>query len=207
LGASANFQKLFSPDVSISVVFDRRQDRERQRCANRRLLSTSFPCRAIYLENTMSNPQVKAIPEGMHTVTPHLTCTSAAEALDFYKRAFGAIELARLPGPGGKLMHAMMKIGDSNVMLMDEFPEFGALGPKSLKGSPVTMHLYVTDCDAQFARALEAGAAVKMPLADMFWGDRYGVLEDPYGHFWSVATHLRDLTPEEIQKAMAQMPS
>jgi uncharacterized glyoxalase superfamily protein PhnB len=146
--------------------------------------------------------KVKPIPEGMHTVTPHLVCAGAAEAIEFYKRAFGAVEAARLPGPQGKLMHAMIRIGDSAVMLVDEFPEMGALSPTSLKGSPVTIHLYVEDVDATVARAVKAGAKITMPVADMFWGDRYGQLVDPFGHRWSVGTHVRDVSPEEMRQAM-----
>ena len=145
------------------------------------------------------------IPQGMHSVTPHLICAGAAKAIEFYKQAFGATEQARLPGPDGRLMHASVKIGDSQVMLVDEMPEWGALGPKSLKGSPVTIHLYVDDVDAFVARAVKAGAKVTMPVADQFWGDRYGKLEDPFGHQWSVATHVRDVSMEEAQKAMASM--
>ena len=145
------------------------------------------------------------IPQGMHSVTPHLVCAGAAKAIEFYKQAFGAEEGARLPGPDGRLMHASVKIGDSQVMLVDEMPEWGALGPKSLKGSPVTIHLYVDDVDAVVARAVSAGAKVTMPVADQFWGDRYGKLEDPFGHHWSVATHVRDVSMEEAQKAMREM--
>jgi PhnB protein len=151
----------------------------------------------------MSKP--KPVPEGMHSVTPHLICAGAADAIEFYKKAFGAVEVARLPGPGGKLMHAMIRIGDSAVMLVDEMPEWGALGPKSLKGSPVTVHLYVENADATIERAVKAGAKVTMPLADQFWGDRYGKLEDPFGHHWSVATHIRDVSTEEMQRAMQAM--
>ena len=147
-------------------------------------------------------PQVKPIPEGMHSVTPHLVCAGAADAIEFYKKAFGAVEVARLPGPDGKLMHAMIRVGDSAIMLVDENPQYGMLGPKALKGSSVTIHLYVDDADACVARAVKAGAKVTMPLDDMFWGDRYGKLEDPFGHHWSVATHIRDVSMEEIQKAM-----
>lgn len=147
-------------------------------------------------------PKVKPIPEGMHTVTPHLVCAGAADAIEFYKRAFGAVQAARLPGPQGKLMHAMIRIGDSAVMLVDEFPEMGALSPQSLKGSPVTIHLYVEDVDATVARAVKAGAKVTMPVADQFWGDRYGQLVDPFGHRWSVGTHIRDVSMEEAQQAM-----
>jgi uncharacterized glyoxalase superfamily protein PhnB len=144
---------------------------------------------------------VKPIPEGMHTVTPHLVCAGASDAIEYYKKAFGAVECARMPGPGGKLMHAMIKIGDSFVMLADEFPEFGGTGPKTLKGTPVTMHLQVVDADAMFKRAVDAGATVRMPIADQFWGDRYGVLIDPFGHSWSVATHIKDMTAEEMMEA------
>jgi PhnB protein len=147
-------------------------------------------------------PKVKPIPEDMHSITPHLVCAGAADAIEFYKKAFGAREEARLPGPGGKLMHAMIRIGDSAVMLVDEMPEHGALGPKSLKGSPVTIHLYVENADATVERAVKAGAKVTMPVADMFWGDRYGQLEDPFGHHWSIGTHVRDVSMEEMQKAM-----
>jgi PhnB protein len=153
----------------------------------------------------MTQPKVKPIPDGMRTVTPHLVCAGAAEAIEFYKKAFGATEILRMPGPGGKLMHAQVMIGDSAVMLVDEMPEWGALGPKSLKGSPVTIHLYVEDADAFAKRAIDAGAIVKMPVDDTFWGDRYGVLEDPFGHNWSVATHVRDMTPEEMAAEMQKM--
>jgi PhnB protein len=148
-----------------------------------------------------SKPAVKSVPDGYHTLTPHLVCAGASDAIAFYKKAFGATELMRLPMPEGKLLHASLKIGDSIVLLNDEFPEMGAVGPKALKGSPVTIHLFVDDADASFKRAVKAGATVKMPLQDMFWGDRYGVLEDPFGHNWSIATHKADLTHKEIQEA------
>jgi PhnB protein len=147
---------------------------------------------------------VKPIPDGMSAVTPHLVCAGAAGAIDFYKKAFGAVEEGRMPGPGGKLMHAMIRIGGAAIMLVDESPEYGMLGPKSLKGTPVTIHLYVNDVDAFFDRAVKAGAQVRMPVGDMFWGDRYGVLEDPYGHHWSVATHKKDLSPDEMKAAMQE---
>lgn len=150
----------------------------------------------------MSDANVKPVPEGMHTLTPHLVCAGAADAIAFYVKAFGAIETARMPGPGGKLMHAAVKIGDSTLMLVDEMPEWGALGPKSLKGSPITLHLYVEDVDAAVEKAVAAGARITMPLADMFWGDRYAKLEDPFGHSWSMATHQRDVSPEEMREAM-----
>jgi uncharacterized glyoxalase superfamily protein PhnB len=150
-------------------------------------------------------PTIKPIPEGMHTVTPHLIVGGAAEAIEFYKKAFGAVEVSRIPGPSGKLMHAQIRIGDSAIMLMDEMPDWGALGPKALKGSPVSVHLYVDDADAFFARAVKAGARVTMPIDDQFWGDRYGGLEDPFGHRWSVATHKREVTREEMNAAMQKM--
>jgi PhnB protein len=153
----------------------------------------------------MATQLVNPIPEGMHTVTPHLVCAGAGAAIDFYKKAFGATETSRMPGPGGKLMHASIRIGDSAVMLVDEMPEWGSLGPKALKGSPVVIHLYVDDVDAFTARAVAAGAKVTMPVADMFWGDRYGQLEDPFGHRWSVATHVRDVSPADMQQAMQKM--
>lgn len=149
----------------------------------------------------MTKSQVKPIPEGMRTVTPHLVCAGAADAIEFYKKAFNAVEMGRMPGPEGKLVHALIRIGDSAVMLVDEFPDWGAFGPKSLKGSPVTIHLYVEDVDATVQRAVAVGAKVTMPLEDTFWGDRYGKLEDPFGHHWSVATHVRDVSPEEMQRA------
>lgn len=150
---------------------------------------------------TRSKSAVKPIPDGMHSVTAHLVCGGAAAAIDFYKKAFKAKEHGRLADDEGRIMHAQIQIGDSVIMLNDEFPAMGALGPKARKGTSVTLHLYVDDADAWFARAVKAGAKVKMPLADMFWGDRYGVWEDPFGHAWSIATHVRDLTPKEIRAA------
>ena len=146
--------------------------------------------------------KVNPIPEGMHTVTPHLVCAGAADAIEFYKKAFDAVEVGRLPAPDGKLAHAMIRINGSAVMLVDEFPDWGSFGPKALKGSPVTIHLYVEDVDAFVARAVGAGAKITMPLEDMFWGDRYCRLEDPFGHHWSIATHVRDVNREEMQQAM-----
>lgn len=148
---------------------------------------------------------VKPVPDNMHTVTPHLICAGAADAIEFYKKAFNAVEAGRLPGPNGKLMHAMIRIEGSAVMLVDEMPEWCAMGPKALKGSSVTLHIYVSDADAFFARAVAAGAKVIMPLEDAFWGDRYGKLEDPFGHHWSIATHQRDLSSAEITEAMKKL--
>lgn len=153
----------------------------------------------------MPQNKVKPIPDDMHTITPHLVCANASDAIAFYQKAFGAIELNRMPGPDGKLMHATVRIGDSTVMLVDEYPEWGSVGPKTLKGSPVTLHMYVEDADVAFKRAVDAGATVRMAPEDMFWGDRYGVLVDPFGHQWSIATHIRDLTPAEIQEGMKKM--
>jgi len=141
--------------------------------------------------------------EAMHTVTAHLVCAGAAEAIAFYVRAFGAEEVMRLPAPGGKLAHAALRIGDSMVMLTDEFPDWDANGPAALGGTPVTLHLTVPAVDDWFERAVEAGATARMAPADMFWGDRYGVVEDPFGHRWSMATHLRDVPLDEMTRAMA----
>ncbi len=149
----------------------------------------------------MSKKAVKPVEEGFHSITPHLVCRNAVAAIDFYKRAFGAEEIMRLVGPDGTLMHGSIKIGNSILMLTDEMPQWGSLSPLSLKGSPVTVHLAVPDVDATFARAIKEGAKSTMPVADQFWGDRYGKLQDPFGHVWSVATHVRDMTHDEIMKA------
>ena len=146
-----------------------------------------------------------SLPEGMHSLTPHLVCADAAKAIDFYKAAFAAVETMRLPGPDGKLMHAALRIGDSMLMLADEWPDMGSVGAKALGGSPVTIHLMVPDVDATVERAVAAGATLTMPVADMFWGDRYGRLEDPFGHRWSVATRQRELTPAQMLEAMETM--
>ena len=155
--------------------------------------------------STSTSRVKKPLPEGMHSITPHMVCAGAADAIEFYKKAFNAVEISRLAGEDGKLMHGEIRIGDSVVMLVDESPEWGMVGPKSLKGSPVTIHLYVDDVDAVVEQAVQAGAKVTVPVEDMFWGDRYGKLEDPFGHQWSVATHLREVSPEELKQAMAQM--
>jgi PhnB protein len=140
----------------------------------------------------------RSVPEGFHTVTPQLTLDNAAQAIDWYKKALGAEELSRAPGPDGKLMHAEIKIGDSKIMLNDAV--MGNKGPKMLGGSPASLWIYVDDCDALFNRAVGAGAQVRMPMADMFWGDRCGSVIDPHGYSWTVATHKEDLTREEIEK-------
>lgn len=149
--------------------------------------------------------QVEPVPHDMHTVTPHLVCDGAAAAIDFYKKAFNAVETARMQTPDGKIMHAMVRIGDSNVMLVDEFPDYGSVGPKKLNGSPVTLHVYVPDVDQVFEQAVAAGATVRMPVEDQFWGDRYGSVVDPFGHNWSLATHVKDMSPEEMTEAMQSM--
>lgn len=148
---------------------------------------------------------VKYIPDGYHTITAHLAVRDAARAVDFYVAAFGAEELVRMPGPGGVVMHAEVKIGDSIVMLGEECPEQGASSPQTIGGSPVGLHVYVKDVDAAFARASQAGCKVEMPPTDMFWGDRYGKLQDPFGHHWALATHKEDVSPEEMAKRMAAM--
>lgn len=155
-------------------------------------------------------PKTKAIPTGYHSITPYLTVDNAKQAIDFYTRAFGAKETVRMDGPPGKISHAELKIGDSMLMVSDEMPGAGcARTPRSLGGSPVNIFLYVEDVDTVFDRAKAAGAKVDMPVDDMFWGDRYGKLTDPFGHSWSIATHKEDVTPADMAKraqaAMARM--
>ncbi|HWZ60799.1 MAG TPA: VOC family protein [Gemmatimonadaceae bacterium] len=145
---------------------------------------------------------VKAIPDGFHTVTPHLIVSDVGKALDFYAKAFGAKVQVNMPGPDGKPMHAQMQIGDSPIMLAPENLEMGSRGPLSLGGSSVTLNIYGDDADAMFKRATDAGATGRMPPEDMFWGDRYGQVVDPFGHVWAIATHKKDLTPAEMKKAM-----
>ena len=153
------------------------------------------------------NQAVRPIPEGFRTVTPHLVCAGVADAITFYQKAFGAVETFRMPGPDGKVMHAEIRIGDSHIMLGDEYPDYGSLGPLALKGTPVVIHLYVPDADATWDQAIAAGAKPVMPLSDMPWGDRYGQVADPFGHRWSIATHQRDLTFEQIEEGMQKMMS
>ncbi len=148
---------------------------------------------------------VKRVPDGLHRVSAHLTVRDAAAMIEFYKKAFGAVEKRRAPGPDGKsIMHAELKIGDSTVFLNDEFPEMGAFSPLASSSTPVTLHLMVEDADKQFQQALSAGAETVMPLADQFWGDRYGIVKDPSGHQWSIAHHVEDLTPEQMQERMGK---
>jgi len=152
---------------------------------------------------------VKPIPDGHHTVTPSLVVRGGQKAIEFYKKAFGAVERGVMSGPDGSVMHGELMIGNSLIFLGDENPQWGALSPQSLNGSPVTLNLYVEDCDAVFNRAVAAGATVGMPLADQFWGDRYGTVVDPFGHKWGIATHKEDVSDEEMgrraQEAMAAM--
>jgi PhnB protein len=148
---------------------------------------------------------VKPVPAGYHTLTPYLIIKGAARAIDFYKQAFGATELMRFPGPGGKVGHAEIKIGDSIIMLADEHPEMKAVGPQSLGGTPVGLMLYVNDVDAQFNRAIAAGATVDKPVQDQFYGDRSGTLTDPFGHKWTLATHKEDVSVEEMQRRLQAM--
>lgn len=144
---------------------------------------------------------VKAIPEGFHSITPYLVVKGASDAIEFYKRAFGAVEEYRLNSPDGKsIVNAEIKIGDSVVMLSDEFPQGSCSSPRTIGGTTVMMHIYTEDVDRAFNQAVAAGATVMMPVMDMFWGDRYGQLADPFGHFWSIATHKQNLTPEQIEK-------
>jgi PhnB protein len=147
---------------------------------------------------------VKPVPDGYHTVTPYLIVDGAAAAIEFYKKHFGAEELVRMP-MGGRVGHAELQIGDSRIMLADEFPERDARGPNSRGGTPVSILLYVPDCDAMFDRAVAAGAKVKNPMQDQFYGDRSGTLEDPFGHVWTISTHKEDLTPEEMMQRMKGM--
>jgi len=145
---------------------------------------------------------VKPIPDGYHTLTPFLTVRDAARAIEFSKAAFGAQERGVMKGPDGKIMHAELKIGDSIIMLSDEFPEYGALSPLSTGGVGLGLHIYVDGVDAAFDRAVKAGAEVEMPVMDQFWGDRYGKLKDPFGHKWSIATHTKDLSMDEMKHGM-----
>lgn len=146
---------------------------------------------------------VKPVPDGYHTLTPFLTCRDAARAIEFYKQAFGAkVRGGVAKGPDGKVMHAELQIGDSVIMLSDEFPEFGSRSPQSIGDSGMGLHIYLDGVDAAFDRAVKAGAKVDMPVMDQFWGDRYGKLTDPFGHKWSIATHVKDMSDDEMKKGM-----
>ncbi|MDE3137077.1 MAG: VOC family protein [Acidobacteriota bacterium] len=144
-------------------------------------------------------PTARPVPEGHHTITPHLVIRDAAKAIDFYKKAFGAREINRMAMPNGKIMHAELQIGDSMLYLADEFPEAGSRAPQSLGGTPVVLNVYIEDVDNLWEKAVAAGATVKMPLDDQFWGDRYGQLVDPFGHAWGLATHMEDVAPDEME--------
>jgi PhnB protein len=152
---------------------------------------------------------VKPVPDGYHTITPALTVRDAEKAIEFYKAAFGATVRGVMRMPDGKVGHAELQIGDSIIMMSDEFPDFGSLSPQSVGGTSVNLHIYLDGVDAAFDRAVQAGATVVMPVADQFWGDRYGRLKDPFGHNWSIGTHIADLSMDDMKRgmdeAMAQM--
>lgn len=149
--------------------------------------------------------KVKPVPDGYHTVTPYLTVQNAAEAIEFYKKAFGASEIYRLAEPGGRIGHAEIQIGDTKVMLSDEYPEMEVRSPQTLGGSAVGLHIYIEDVDSLFNRAIAAGAVVVRPVKDQFFGERSGKLVDPFGHFWFIATQIEEITPEEIKRRYAAM--
>ena len=155
----------------------------------------------IYLLELIRQIMAKPIPDGFHTTTPSLVVSNSKDAIEFYKKAFDAKEIYQMPAPDGKIMHAMIQIGDSFVMMSDEFPAMGAKSPTSIGGTAVTLHLYVEDADKIFKQAVDAGAVITMPIMDAFWGDRFGTIMDPYGHSWAVATHQIDMTPEGLRKA------
>ncbi|MBA3241034.1 MAG: VOC family protein [Acidobacteria bacterium] len=147
--------------------------------------------------------KVKPIPDGYHSLTPYLIVDGAARAIEFYKEAFGATEMMRMDEPGGKVGHAELKIGDSIVMLADEFPDMGRRGPQSIGGTPVSFMLYVEDVDAVVSRAVAAGGKLVRPIKDQFYGDRTGGVDDPFGHSWYIATHIEDVSPEEMERRAA----
>ena len=151
----------------------------------------------------MSKGTAKAVPEGYHSVTPYLIVDGGAKAIDFYTRVFGATERMRMPGAGGKVGHAELTIGDATIMLADEHPEMGARGPRAFGGAAVSLHLYVPDADATVKAAVGAGAKLLRPVENKFYGDRMGTIEDPFGHHWHVATHVEDVSQEEMSKRMA----
>ncbi len=146
---------------------------------------------------------VNYIPEGYHHLTPYLVIAGAAKAIEFYKEVFGAVELSRMAGPGDKIGHAELRIGDSLIMMADEFPDLGFRGPVALGGSPVGIMIYVPDADAVFAKAVSLGAMVHRPPANQFYGDRSGLIIDPFGHHWTISTHIEDVTPDEMQRRVA----
>ena len=147
----------------------------------------------------------KTIPDGFSSVTPHLVIKYCEKAIDFYKKALGAREIYRSLMPDGRIMHAMIQIGNSFVMMADEFPDMGAVSPLTLGGTPMSLHIYTDDADKLFNQAIKAGATQIMPINDMFWGDRYGQIKDPFGHSWAIATHKKDVSPEEMERAAKEM--
>lgn len=148
---------------------------------------------------------VQPIPDGYHTITPYLIVKDGAAAIEFYAKAFGAEEVMRIPAPDGKgVAHAELRVGNSMLMLAGEYPDYGCVSPQTIGGTPVSIHLYVNNVDAAFDRAVKAGAKVEMPLADQFWGDRMGKLVDPFGHKWSMATHIKDVAHDACSKAAAE---
>ena len=149
----------------------------------------------------------RPVPEGYHTATPYLVIKNAAAAIDFYAKAFGAVERYRMPGPGGAIMHAELQLGDSVIMLCDENPDWCQKSPLTLGGTPLSVFLYVPDVDATFSQAVAAGATTMMPPADMFWGDRMAKVSDPFGHEWGMASHVEDVSQEEMARRMAAMPA
>ncbi len=149
--------------------------------------------------------KVHYIPRDYHTATPYLLVRGAADAIEFYKNVFGATEIMRMPAPGGKIGHAEIKIGDSHIMLADEVPEMGYIGPKQLGGTPVSILVYVEDVDHTFSQAISKGAAQQRPVENKFYGDRMGTLIDPFGHQWHVATHVEDVSEDEMRRRMASM--
>ena len=146
-----------------------------------------------------------AIPKGFSSVTPHLVIKDCSKAIDFYVKAFSAKEIYRSLMPNGKVMHAMMQVGNSIVMMADEFPDMGIKSPNTLGGTPVALHIYTEDADKLFKQAMDAGSIQIMPVTDMFWGDRYGQIQDPYGHRWAIATHTRDVSSEDMKKAVEEI--
>ena len=153
----------------------------------------------------MAKGKVKAMPDGYHNITPYLVVDGGAKALDFYKRVFGATERMRMPGPGGKVGHAELTVGDSMIMLADEHPEMGARGPRAFGGVAVSLHVYVPDVDATVKAAVAAGAKLLRPVENKFYGDRSGTIEDPFGHHWHVSTHVEDVPPDEMARRAASL--
>jgi len=144
---------------------------------------------------------IKPVPDGFGTITPHIVVNEAEKAIEFYKKAFGAQEISKAKGPTGKIIHAMVRIGDSLLMLNDEFPENKVVGPNALGGTPFALHIYTDDPDKMYKQAVGAGAIEIMPISDMFWGDRYGQIQDPFGHRWAIAAHVKDMSPEQMKQA------